>query len=78
MDLITRLGAGIKYKTRDGYLFTELRSNLGLLNQTIKGGASSTELNETYSYNDDSVFHLNCMNISVGYTRIFYKPSIRK
>jgi hypothetical protein len=77
MDFFTQVGAGIKFKTRGGFLFTEIRSNFGILNQTIRGGDSAEELSEKYKYVDDD-FHINSLNISIGYTQIFYKPSKRK
>jgi Outer membrane protein beta-barrel domain len=82
MDLFTQVGAGIKYKTRGGYLFAEVRSNLGIFNQTIRADLpsethSSAELGTYYFYSDDD-FNLNTGNFSIGYTQIFYKPSKRK
>ena len=77
VDLFTQFGAGIKYKTRGGYLSAELRSNLGMLNQIKKGGTSVDELGNYYFFADD-YFHLNAFNFCIGYTQIFYKPSKRK
>jgi hypothetical protein len=77
LDLFTQFGAGIKYKTRGGYLTAELRTNLGFFNQTTSGGASTEELRWLYKYAADD-FHLNAINFSIGYTQIFYKPSKRK
>jgi hypothetical protein len=77
MDFFTQAGAGIKFKTRGGFITAELRSNIGLLDQTVRGGASAEELRWYYYYVDDN-FHLNSLNFSVGYTQIFYKPSKRK
>ncbi len=82
MDLFSQAGAGLKFKTRGGFLFVEARSNIGIFNQTVRGeltapDLSSEELRYYYSFEDDD-FHLNSVNISVGYTRIFYKPSKRK
>ena len=78
LDIFTQAGAGVKYKTRGGYLFTELRSNFGFLFQPIGDGTSTgdQELSGFYHYNDDD-FHLNALNFTVGYTQIFYKPSKR-
>ncbi|TAL64694.1 MAG: hypothetical protein EPN88_10575, partial [Bacteroidetes bacterium] len=82
MDLVTQLGAGIKLKTRGGFIFAELRSNFGIINQTVRGDLtsltnSSEDLRFYYFYVDDD-FKLNAMNFSIGYTQIFYKPSKRK
>jgi Outer membrane protein beta-barrel domain len=77
MDLFAQVGAGMKFKTRGGYISAEIRSNLGILNQTVTGGASAEELRWYYYYVDDK-FHLNAMNFSIGYTQIFYKPTKRK
>ncbi|MBK7131726.1 MAG: hypothetical protein IPH69_02575 [Bacteroidales bacterium] len=78
LDVFTQTGAGVKYKTRGGYLFTELRSNFGFIYQAIGDGSSAEdqELSVTYHYTDDD-FHLNTLNFTVGYTQIFYKPSKR-
>jgi hypothetical protein len=76
-DIIAQLGAGAKFKTRGGYFFAELRSNFGIINQTVKGGDPDieNELRWYYFYVDDKRFHLNTFNINLGYTQIFYKPS---
>lgn len=78
MDIFAQVGAGVKYKTRGGYLFTELRSNIGFLYQPIGKGSTieEQELAVRYYYTDDD-FHLNTLNFTVGYTQIFYKPSKR-
>jgi outer membrane protein with beta-barrel domain len=77
MDLFSQLGAGVKYKTPGGYLIAELRSNVGIFNQNVKGGASSNEPDYHY-FSSDNDFRFNSLNISVGYTQLFYKPSKRK
>lgn len=79
MDLFGQMGGGVKFKTRGGYFTGEIRSNLGFLNQVIKGGDPIIEedLWTKYYYEDDD-FHINALNFSLGYTRIFYKPSKRK
>jgi hypothetical protein len=82
MDLFTQAGAGIKFKTRGGFIIAEVRSDIGILNQTVKEKVptlenSSEELRYYYKYEDDD-FHLNSLNFTVGYTQIFYKPSKRK
>ncbi|MCX6333904.1 MAG: outer membrane beta-barrel protein, partial [Bacteroidia bacterium] len=73
MDLLGQAGGGIKYKIPRGYLNLEIRMNLGIYNQVIRGG-NSAELLEGYRYKDDD-FNLNDLNFSIGYTQIFYKPS---
>ncbi len=77
LDVLIQAGAGVKYKTPGGYLFTEVRSNFGILNQTIRGGDSASELQWHYFYKDND-FHMNSLNFSVGYIQLFYKPSKRK
>lgn len=81
LDLFGQAGAGIKFKTRGGYIFTEARSNFGVFNQTVRADLpsvthTSAELGTYYFYADDD-FNLNTVNFSIGYTRIFYKPSKR-
>jgi len=82
IDLFTQIGAGIKYKTRGGYMFAEVRSNFGIFNQAVREALpdethSSQELGHFYFYEDDDI-NLNTANFSIGYTLIFYKPSKRK
>jgi hypothetical protein len=76
LDIFGQAGAGIKYKTNGGFLFAELRSNFGFLNQVTGEGCSpeEQELANYYYYADDD-FHLNALNFTLGYTQIFYKPS---
>jgi hypothetical protein len=78
MDLFIQAGAGIKYKTPGGFISLEARSNFGISNQVLrKMDASTLELADRYSYSDDE-FNINNLNINIGYTQIFYKPSKRK
>jgi hypothetical protein len=81
MDLFSQIGGGLKYKIKGGYFIAELRTNLGFLNQTVRGKAVAEvpeqELRVNF-YNADDDFHLNALNFTLGYTRIFYKPSKRK
>lgn len=79
LDVFAQAGAGVKYKTRGGYFFTELRSNFGFLNQVVWADniPEVGELAGFYYYADDG-FRLNAFNFTVGYTQIFYKPSKRK
>lgn len=75
MDIFGQVGGGIKLKIPRGYLNFEVRTNLGIYNQVLRGGDSATQL-ERYNYIDDD-FNLNDVNFSFGYTLIFYKPSKR-
>lgn len=80
-DIFGQAGAGIKFKTRGGYMFAEARGNFGVFNQTKRSGLpdythSSDELANYYKYADDD-FNLNAVNFSLGYTQIIYKPSKR-
>jgi hypothetical protein len=79
LDVFAQAGAGVKYKTRGGYFFTELRTNFGFLNQVVLGDniPEVGELKGFYFYADDG-FRLNAFNFTLGYTQIFYKPSKRK
>jgi hypothetical protein len=94
MDIFAQAGFGIKYKTPLGYISLEARLNNGFLNQVKKSGSntyfnyeggirdlkktsSAEELKYRYYYLDDA-FNLGTLNISLGYTQIFYKPSKRK
>jgi hypothetical protein len=76
-DIFGQIGAGIKLKTPRGYVNFEIRSNLGVYNQVIGGGSDAEKLNWGIYYSDDD-FNLNNLNISLGYTQIFYKPLKRK
>jgi len=79
MDIFGQVGAGVKFKTRGGYLFGELRSNFGVSNQTLRDIDPRAERDlEFYYFFKDDDFVVNTMNFSLGYTRIFYKPSKRK
>lgn len=72
-DLTGQLGAGVKFKTRQGFIFGEVRSDFGILNQSVPQGLFNQELSWHYFYIDDR-FRLNSLNFNIGYTRIFYKP----
>ena len=74
LDMFTQAGAGIKFKTPGGYVFAEIRSSFGFINQTVRGGASSEELRWYYYYVDDD-FHINTLNFSIGFTQLFYRAS---
>ena len=78
IDLFLQAGAGIKFKTPGGFISLEARSNFGLSDQVLrKSDPSTLELDNRYSYSDDE-FNINNLNINIGYTQIFYKPSKRK
>lgn len=77
IDMFAEAGAGVKFKTPHGFLSIEARLNAGLLNQVVRGGNSAETLKYYYYYADDD-FNLNNLNISIGYTQIFYKSSKRK
>jgi hypothetical protein len=76
LDLFGQLGAGIKYKVSKGFLFAEARSNFGILNQNVSGGKTIPMAEFYYKWRDPD-FRLNAVNINVGYTYIFYKPTKR-
>jgi hypothetical protein len=77
MDLFTQTGAGLKYKISKGFLFAELRSNFGILEQNVYGGKTVPTV-EFYYIGCNPNFRLNAVNINVGYSHIFYKPTKRK
>lgn len=72
-DIMAQAGAGLKYKTREGYFFCELRSNFGIRNQNKSNQQLTGDLPWFFFYSDD-LFRLNYVNFSIGYTFIFYKP----
>ncbi len=79
LDIFAQAGAGMKFKTRGGYMFAEVRGNFGMLNQVKRSDLpdynhTSDELKTYYKYEEDD-FNLNALNFSIGYTQIFYKPS---
>lgn len=76
VDLFIQIGAGIKYKIPRGYIFAEIRSNFGTLQQNVRGG-KTVDLLENYYLWSDPGFRLNTFNLNAGYTHIFYKPSKR-
>lgn len=78
LELITQAGAGIKLKTREGFIFGELRTNIGLFNQSKGGGFSDGDDLSWFYYHADDKFRVNSLNFNLGYTRIFYKPSRKK
>lgn len=74
VDFFGQFGAGVKYKIAKGFFFAEVRSNLGFLEQNVTGGKTVPML-EYYYLGSDPNFRFNAVNINIGYTYIFYKPS---
>lgn len=80
LDLFAQAGTGIKVKIPRGYFSLEARSNFGFFNQVVRGAgltAEEEELDWKYKFIDDD-FRLNNLNISIGVSQIFFKPSKRK
>ena len=77
VDIFTQIGAGLKFKIRNGFFFTEIRSNFSFRNQAVTGGSSDKELSAWYYFMDDE-FRCNALNFSLGYIHIFYRPSKKK
>jgi hypothetical protein len=76
VDLFGQIGIGMKYKIPRGMFFAELRSNTGILNQNISTGRTLPILVNYYFWSDPG-FRINSLNLNVGFTYIFYKPSKR-
>ncbi|MBN1107474.1 MAG: hypothetical protein JXR66_06265 [Bacteroidales bacterium] len=77
-DFFLVAGAGIRYKTPGGFISLESRVETGLRNYTVHdSNSASRELACRYSFSDDD-FRMNNVNITIGYTHIFYKPGKRK
>lgn len=74
-------GGGIKYKIPKGFFMLDVRMNIGLNNQLKSGRRYKSEadnyaqndVNWNYFYTDDD-FRMNNLIVSVGFTRLFYKP----
>jgi hypothetical protein len=77
IDFFGQIGAGIKYKIPRGFLFAEVRSDFGILEQNVSGGQTIPMGDFYYSWRDPD-FRLNACNVNIGYIFIFYKPSKRK
>ena len=77
LDAFIQTGVGIKYKISHGFINLEVLTDIGLMNQTIKGGSSAWDLATLYHYNDDD-FNINALNFNIGYSYIFYKPLKRQ
>jgi len=74
LDLFCLAGAGVKLKTPGGYFSFDVRSDFGIFNQVVRGGASAEKLANDFFYEDDD-FNINHLSITLGYTQIFFKPS---
>lgn len=77
VDLFGQAGVGMKLKIPHGYLFAEARANLGILQQNVAGGKNVDLLENLYKWSSPR-FRLNTLNMNLGYTYIFYKPSKKK
>jgi hypothetical protein len=77
LDFFGQVGAGIKFKISKGFIFGELRSNFGILEQNVTGG-KTVPVGEWWYLWSDPNFRFNALNINVGYTHVFYKPTKRK
>lgn len=77
LDLFVQFGAGMKYKIPRGYLFAEVRSNFGIMNQNVSDG-KTVDLLENYYLWSDPGFRINSLNLNIGYTFILFKPSKKK
>lgn len=79
MDLFVQAGAGVKYKTRGGFLFGEIRANVGIFDQSEFKGYNGENQDRIFFYmSGDDRFRLNALNFNAGYTFIFYKPVRRE
>jgi hypothetical protein len=78
LDMFAQAGIGLRYKTPRGFISLEARMNGGFLNQVIRSNTDLTQNLKGYYYYIDDDFHMNTLNLSVGYTQIFYIPSKRK
>lgn len=70
-DILIAAGMGCKYKLPSGYVFFDLDTRAGLMNQSIPGVPADQEL---YYFFTDDRFRLNVMRASLGYIFIIYKP----
>ena len=74
VDIFLQAGAGIKYKIPRGFLFAEARSSIGINQANSPGGKTVDQLQGNYFWSDPG-FRLNSVNLNMGVTIIFYKPS---
>lgn len=69
------VGGGIKYRIPRGYIFLDVRYNIGLLNQTNTNNRIIKDSEQIWKYhhiNDN--FILNNGSVSLGYVYLLYKP----
>lgn len=79
MDVFVQAGSGLKFKTRGGFMFAEIRSNFGIFDQSEFSGYNSENDDWRFFYlSGDDRFRLNTLNFNTGYTFIFYKPVRRE
>jgi len=74
IDIFAFVGTGFKFKIPKGYLFLEARGMFGMLNQNKSGGKNTELLQDKYYWSSPD-FRLNTLNVNLGYTYIFYKPT---
>jgi len=77
IDFFGQAGFGLKYKIPRGFIFLEARGNFGILDQNKTGGKNINTLEMFYLWSSPG-FRLNTLNLNLGYTYIFYKPSKKK
>ncbi len=70
-DILIAAGLGCKYKLPSGYVFFDLDTRAGMMNQSIPGVPTDQEL---YYFFTDDMFRLNVIRASLGYIFIIYKP----
>jgi hypothetical protein len=76
VDFYAQVGAGLKYKISRGFFLAEIRSNFGIKEQNVQSGKTVSTTEFFYFWRDPN-FRLNALNINIGYTYIFYKPTKR-
>lgn len=72
-DVFLHAGFGAMIKIPRGYITAEIRTLCGIRNQVVRSEPGNLEY--YYFYADDS-FRVNTAGFNIGYTYIFYKPSI--
>jgi hypothetical protein len=68
------LGVGARYKIGYGYIFLDVRYNLGMRNVVNEKNRNSNDVLTFYYGHIDSDFTLRNMSVSVCYLKSFYKP----
>ena len=77
IDIFGQAGAGLKFKIPRGFIFLEARASVGMMDQYRSGGKNTNTLQNYYFWSSPD-FRLNTINLNLGYTLIFYKPSKKK